>query len=94
MWRTTRPLAGDGPGAPACVMTDHRQIKVHMPLLSAFQGRGGPLAFFLLRQRVGAGGAPRRHGLFPAFHCWHDAGQLTRDQVWDDPHTGQASVEQ
>jgi hypothetical protein len=46
------------------------------------------------RQRIGAGGPTRGRGLFPAFDRWHDAGQLSGDQVANHPHAVQASVEQ
>ena len=81
------------PVAPG-VVTDHRQVKIDVALFRALQGIGGPVALFRGRQRIGAGGSPRRGGLFPAFDRGHDEGQLTSDQVLDDPYTVKAAIEQ
>src|SRR5262245_59835120 len=76
-----------------CVVTDHRQVKVDVAFFCTFQGIGGPLTLFRCRQGIGAGGAPRCGGLFPAFDRGHDEGQLTGDQVLDDPYTVEAALE-
>ena len=74
-------------------MTDHRQVKVDVTLLRALQGIRRPSALLFSRQRISAGGASWCGGLFAAFDRWHDEGQLSSDQVLDDPHAVKATIE-
>ena len=90
---TPTPRAGAAAVAPG-IVTDPGQLKMDVALLRALQGRGSPVAVFLCRQRRGSGGSPRRGELFAAFDSGHAAGQLTGDQVLDDPYTVQAALEQ
>lgn len=81
------------PLAPRTV-TDYGQVKCNLAFFRALQGIGGPSTLLLSCQCIGAGGAPRWGGFFPAFDRRPDEGQCPGDQVLQHPHAVKTPIKQ